>query len=134
MKTKTAYRLQLNLAGYSEIFNEVYYNLNDACEAALQELERIKKVYPDFDQQLKIEKQKDLAFNEKWAHDKCRFILELCKYVNNDIEPFKFKDFNGVKNLKEFSKHFKTSGWCVSRKSFWFEMKKITANLLEALK
>jgi hypothetical protein len=129
MKTKTSYRLQLNLPGGSEIYNEIYYNLNDACEAALQELERLKKVYPDFHQQLKIEKQKDAMFNEKWAYDKCRFKLELCKYVNNHIEQFKFEDFDNLRNIEKFAEHFKTYGWCLSRKSFWFEMKKITANL-----
>jgi len=131
MKTKTTYRLAINFEDRSEIYNEVYTNLNDACEAALRELERLKKVYPDFLEQLKIEKEKDLNFNEKWAFNKCRFKLELCKYVGIHNELFKPEDFNKVKNVDEFAKHFKTYGWCFSRKSFWFDFKYITSNLLK---
>jgi hypothetical protein len=60
-------------------------------------------------------------FNSDWAYNKCRFDLELCKYVGDDIEEFKSEDFEDIRHGKEFAERFETNGWAVSKKSFWNE-------------
>jgi hypothetical protein len=117
----TTYRLQLNTPFNNERYAEIYYDLDEAVEAALDELEKLSISYPDFDQQLETEKQNDLMFNEEWAYDNCRFDLELCKYVGGDIEEFKAEDFDEVRLGKEFTEQFHTDGWAVSKKSFYKE-------------
>jgi hypothetical protein len=117
----TTYQLQLNTPYGCEHYNEVYYDLEEAVEAALDKLERLEKSFSDFDKQLKAEKQKDLMFNEEWAFKNYRFDLELCKYVGGDIEEFKSEDFEDIRHGKEFAERFETNGWAVSKKSFWNE-------------
>jgi hypothetical protein len=117
----TTYQLQLNAPHGNEKYRELYYDLEDAVEAALDELERLEKSYPDFDKQLEIEKQNDLMFNSEWAWNKCRFELELCKYVGDDIEEFEPEEFEDIRHGKEFAERFEIDGWAVSKKSFWNE-------------
>jgi hypothetical protein len=117
----TTYQLQLKAPHGNEKYRELYYDLEEAAEAALDELERLERSYPDFDKQLETKKQNDLMFNSEWAWNKCRFDLELCKYVGDDIEEFKPEDFEDIRHGKDFAERFETNGWAVSKKSFWNE-------------
>lgn len=117
----TTYRLQLNTPNGAVKYNEIYYDLEDAVEAALDEMERLEKKYSDFDKQFEAEKQKNLMFNDEWAFENACFDLELCKYNGDEIEEFIPDEFDGIRNSKEFIEKFETNGWAVSKKSFWHE-------------
>lgn len=122
MKNATIYKIRISdvINEHRSNFETEFTNISEAIKACLLENGILLKEYGELEEEAN-KREWDL----NWCYKNCKVKIELQKFVDDEIEPLKEEDYNGVDSvlLEEFKANFQYTDWAFSLTDFFYYSK-----------